>query len=156
MNCAEFNQNYYDELKQLLVKLQKFFTEVDDEYRNLVDFDAEKYLDQIISDVREKDGQIYVAIRDDEPVGFVQGVILDEYDLQRTLRREGWIGLLFVDENFRGLGAGEILLTKICDYFRSRNCDSVKLFCSNANAKALGFYKRNGFSVNNVELKLPL
>lgn len=154
MEYREFCPEDYQYLKRLLNELQDFFVEMEDEYRSFSEDDAQEYLDKIINDAKEMNGKIYLALKDGEAVGFIQGVIIDKNDLQYHPCKEGWIGLLFVEKNLRGGSIGKSLMDKMCEYFRSKECDYIKLFCSNQNANAVDFYKKYGFEISNLELKL--
>ena len=154
MEYREFYPEDYQSLKRLLNELQDFFVEMDDEYRKFDEESAREYLDKIINDAKEMDGKIYLALKDGEVVGFIQGVIIDKNDLQYYPCREGWIGLLFVEKNLRGGSIGKNLMDRLCNYFRFKKCDNIKLFCSNQNVNAIDFYKKYGFEISNLELKL--
>ncbi|MBO4813072.1 GNAT family N-acetyltransferase [Candidatus Saccharibacteria bacterium] len=154
MEYREFRKDDYDDLKRLVAGLQEFFVQMDDEYREFSNVDEGKYLDEIIGDAESKNGKIYVAVDNGNLVGFVQGVIIEKDDLQHVPQRDGWIGLLYVEDRYRNKNVGNELMTRMREFFRSENCDSVKLFCSSANVGALEFYKKVGFEVSNVELKL--
>ena len=154
MDYREYRSEDYSSLKRLLNELQDFFVRVDDEYCGFDENAARNYLDKVISDVEKMDGKIFLALKDGEVVGFIQGVIIEKNDLQYHPCREGWIGLLFVKEKFRGNSIGKSLTNKMRDYFRAKRCDCIKLFCSNQNTNAINFYYEYGFTISNLELRL--
>ena len=82
MEYREFYPEDYSSLKRVLNELQDFFVEMEDEYRSFSEDDAQEYLDKIINDAKEMNGKIYLALKDGEVVGFIQGVIIDKKDLQ--------------------------------------------------------------------------
>ena len=55
-----------------------------------------------------------------------------------------------IDEEFRGIGVGELLIRKMVDAAWEMRCYRISLFC---NEKLIGFYTKNGFKVNNVVMK---
>ena len=156
MECREYCSKDYSSLKKMLNGLQDFFVGIDDEYRRFDKNDLREYLDKIISDIEKMDGEIFLALKDDRIIGFIQGVIIEKNDLQYRPCREGWIGLLFVEDKSRGSNVGKSLINKMRDYFRAKECDCVKLFCSNQNTNAINFYQEYGFTISNLELKLDI
>ncbi|MBQ3946404.1 MAG: GNAT family N-acetyltransferase [Alphaproteobacteria bacterium] len=156
MECREYCSEDYSSLKEMLNGLQDFFVEMDDEYRRFDKNDLREYLGKIISDIEKMDGKIFLVLKDGRIVGFIQGVIIEKNDLQYRPCREGWIGLLFVEEKSRGGNVGKNLTNKMRDYFRAKGCDCVKLFCSNRNTNAINFYQEYGFTISNLELKLDI
>lgn len=156
MRYREYSPDDYLKLKKLLAELQDIFVQIDDEYRELDDADIQRYLDKIIDDAEKMDGKIFLALEKDKVIGFVQGVIIERNDFQHRPSREGWVGLLFVEKHFREHGIGDALMMQICDYFRTKNCDYVKLFCGSKNTNAIKFYQKCGFEISNLELKLNL
>lgn len=147
-----------DELQR---QLQAYFAKIDLTkeslaYENIAA--AHKYMDQMLSDAKNMNGQVYVAEQDNQVVGFIQGVIVEHksgddpiFDLVHAPRKEGWIGLLFVQPEYRSHGFGAKLLAKIQDYFKSQNCDCVRLLVL-ANNDAVDFYKHNGFLPHDLEM----
>ena len=156
MECREYCSEDYSSLKEMLNELQDFFVGMDDEYRRFDKNDLREYLSKIISDVEKMDGKIFLALKDGRIVGFIQGVIIEKNDLQYRPCREGWIGLLFVEDKSRGSNIGKNLINKMRDYFHAKGCDCVKLFCSNQNTNAINFYQKYGFTISNLELKLDI
>ena len=69
----------------------------------------------------------YVAICNNEPVGFVINKIWShEYQLESYLNT-GWISLIYVKKQFRNIGIGSELLQKSVDCFKSYGCNKVFL-----------------------------
>lgn len=69
----------------------------------------------------------YVAVINEEPVGFVINKIWShEYQLEAYLNT-GWISLIYVKKEFRNQGIGSELLNKSLSAFKSFNCNKVFL-----------------------------
>jgi len=143
-------------------KLQQHFANVDTmheslPYRSLSD--AHTYMNQMLQDAKEMNGAVYVAEQNHEIVGFIQGVIIDKkrgddktWDLAHNPRKEGWIGLLMVDESKRSGGVGSALLEKMIDYFREQECDCARLLVLADNVNSAEFYRKRGFVAHDVEM----
>ena len=143
-------------------KLQQHFANVDSTGESLpycsLD-DAHIYMDQMLKDAKEMNGAVYVAEQNHEIVGFVQGVIIEKkkgddktWDLAHSPRKEGWIGLLMVDESKRSGGVGSALLEKIVSIFKEKECDCVRLLVLADNKNSVEFYKKRGFVSHDVEM----
>ena len=157
----EYKDDDRQAIDRLQYKLQEYFSEIDEtkESKTYENFEkAHLYLEQMIKDVKNMNGKIYVAEKDGKIVGFVQGVIIEHkfgedpiFDLSHEPRKEGWIGLLFVEPAYRCSGFGKDLMDKIEEYFVSQNCDCVRLLVLNNN-NAVDFYKGREFISHNLEM----
>lgn len=117
-----------------------------------------------------------LALAGDKVVGFALGMVR-RFQLEDSAPDfdRSWITLIAVDEGFRGQGIGARLISRLEDYFRSRECKFT--FVSsyapnyfvpgvdvNAYPKALEFFKAQGYAevirplsmdVNLVDLSTP-
>lgn len=59
----------------------------------------------------------------------------------------GYIGLIGVDEQFRGQGVGQKLIEAADIYFRKARCKSVDVVTQGLNAAACALYEKTGFTV---------
>ncbi len=64
----------------------------------------------------------------------------------------GYIDGIYVNEQYRNLGIGNILLRKTEEYFISKNIKNLALNCKIKNNKALDFYHKIGFVDEDVTL----
>ena len=152
-----------DRLQQ---NLQQHFANVDTTHESLSYQsleDAHLYMNQMLEDVKTMNGAVYVAEQNNEIVGFIQGVIIEKkkgddkiWDLTHSARKEGWIGLLMVDESKRSGGVGSALLEKMTEYFKSQKCDCVRLLVLADNVNSVEFYRKRGFVAHDVEMVKPL
>lgn len=156
MKYRELHTEDYPALKQMLINLQDFFISINDEYCKFSSATAQNYLDKIVDDTEKMNGRIILALENERAIGFIQGVIIEKKDLQYHPCREGWIGLLYIEDEFRNQDVGRTLMDKMRDYFSANKCDSIKLFCYNQNTTAIDFYQKYGFTVSSLELKLQL
>lgn len=116
--------------------------------RELADF--EQLLDQVVADegtLRQslfsdpKGPEVLIAEEDKHPVGFV----LFFHNFSTFLGRKGvYIEDLYVREEYRGKGYGELILKEICRLAKLRNCGRVEWWVLDWNERAIQFYKKIG------------
>lgn len=148
---------------ELMVRLQEHFANIDKTKESLPFKDIEsanKYMTKMIDDSDSMGGVVLVAEDENEDViGFVQGVIIDHkhgddivFDTTHNERRDGWIGLLYVNENQRGKGIGKALMDSIQEFFVDNGCDTIRLLVLHDNVKTIEIYKKYGFIYHDVEM----
>lgn len=102
-----------ENIDEMQFELQKYFSEIDRTHESLpykdMD-DAHRYIQKMLDDVKNMNGKVFVSEEDGQVIGFIQGVIIEHkkgddeiYDLSRKPSKDGWIGLLFVKLEFRGI-----------------------------------------------------
>jgi acetyltransferase (fragment) len=116
-------------------------------------------MQRMIDDSEDMDGAMYVAEENGQVVGFIQGVIIDHqpgqdavFDAVHIPRKDGWIGLLYVEPEQRGSGIGRALLDEMKHYFQSKNCDTLRLKVLSGNQRAIAFYEKYGLTAREVEM----
>lgn len=147
MRIIEINKKYYEEVKNLLVDLQKYIIQIDKYNLNILsDEYRDKYFDYMLDDCNSNEGKCFVAIDRNEVLGFVAGYV-EQYDdrdkLDYACPKKGIIAELIVDKNCRKSGLGTKLVSYMENYFKSINCQYVQIdvFAYNTNAK--NFYYKN-------------
>jgi GNAT superfamily N-acetyltransferase len=70
--------------------------------------------------------------------------------------RTGSIDELFVDDRYRGTGAGGALVDAAIRWFRERGAERAEVGAYSWNADAIAFYERHGFVPFTVTLTRPL
>lgn len=149
-------------LDGLMTKLQMHFADVDVSGESLPfknSEDAHSYMQRMIDDSNSMDGVVYVAEEMDRIVGFVQGVIVDHqpggdiiFDTTHAPRKDGWIGLLFVEPEQRGKGVGRLLMDEIKKHFESEGCHTLRLLVLSDNTHTIEIYKKYGFVEHETEM----
>ena len=166
MTIRPFHPKDRAAVDQLAIKLHAYFTQVDDTAESLPfasSRDAHGYMQRMIDDSEDMDGAMYVAEENGHLVGFIQGVIIDHqpgqdavFDAVHAPRKDGWIGLLYVEPEQRGSGIGRALLDEIKRYFQSKNCDTLRLKALSGNQRSIAFYEKYGFMAHEVEMAKKL
>ncbi len=106
-----------------------------------------KQLDETRKELAEDRALVEVVFRNDEPVGFSKGSIDDG---------AGFIDWLYLDEDLRGLGLGDILMERLLAWFRTRRVGLVDLMVVAGNP-AKTFYEKYGFTtrLEMLSMRLP-
>ncbi len=119
MEITEFDPNHLEPLRKLYLESRvATFTWLDTQAYELSDFD------------RDTEGEeIWVAIESDEVVGFIS-----------IWAADGFIHHLFVDPDFRKIGAGSQLVN-----LAKQRYSELSLKCFVQNSDAIGFYESQGF-----------
>lgn len=150
----EYDMQYDEQIKDLLVELQNYLIDIDDwhtqvmlpEYReNSFKMDMKK--------IEKQNGKIYLAIENDIVIGLIMGVVevKDEIDkLTNDCAKTGSVIELIVKNNIRGNGIGKSLLEKIEEYFKSINCKRINVEVFGPNKKGLSFYKKNDYITRDI------
>lgn len=149
MKIEEMRENYFEEVKNLLVELQEYVIEIDNFNLNTIAKDyREKYFDFMLKDCENNQGKVFVATDNGTVVGVIAGFVqkYDERDsLDYSCPKKGFVAELIVSKSARSGGIGTKLLDKMEEYFKSINCKytQIDVFAPNENAKK--FYYKNGY-----------
>ena len=85
---------------------------------------------------RELADEVLVSMNDSEINGFVT--------VKKT-KEKGEIGLIAVDKDFRGTGVGKKLIVGAENWFKSSQCNLIKIVTQLDNIAACGLYLKTGF-----------
>lgn len=160
MEIIEYNENYAENMKDLLVELQEFIVEIDEWKLNiLTPAYREKYYKKTINEAFFKNGKIFLAIENGEVLGLVAGFVeeYDEYDMiDYVCPKTGKVSELIVSKNARKKGVGKALLEKMESYFKQMDCEYVHIDVFEPNKNAVLFYEKNNYvtRVRNLSKKL--
>lgn len=131
----EYNSQFDEEIKDLLVELQEYLVDiVKEKYNILTENFREKYFKKTMEEIKKYKGKMLLYKESDKIIGLVVGIINNEeisnYDFQAPKR--GRITELVVSKNYRLKGYGKILLNAIEKYLK--DVDTMK--------KQLNFMKK--------------
>lgn len=154
MKIIEYEENYQEEVKELLEELQEYMISVDKERYSTITKDyKEKYFEKIIKEVNAYQGKIFLAI-DKKVVGLIIGLINNEdistYDYKAP--KLGRVTELIVKEEYRNNKVGKQLLQKMEGYFKEVGCKGILLNVFTNNKIAKKFYEKEGYSERTSEL----
>lgn len=73
-----------------------------------------------------------------------------------TVKQTGYIGLMFVDEKFRGKKIGSLLIKNLLHWLSEQKITDVRLKVYAENSSAIHAYKKNGFKDFLVEMRIEI
>ena len=149
MKIIEYEDKYLEDVKDLLVELEEYIVSIDEDNLDRV---HPEYRDKMaildLEEVKNNDGKCYIAIENDKAVGLIMGCIFsyDKYDyLDYKCPKRGEITELIVSKNVRSKGIGNMLISKMEDYFKSLGCEYILVDVFAYNENAIKFYDKNGY-----------
>ena len=78
----------------------------------------------------------------------------DQYDyLDYKCPKMGEVTELVVSKNIRSKGIGKLLINKMEEYFKSKNCEYIRIDVFSYNENAIKFYENDGYH-NRMEIKI--
>lgn len=92
--------------------------------------------------------RLYITEDGSKAVGFIAGIInkpSKEDSLSQVPTKAGRITELYIGEEYRGQGVGEMLMTKMENYLEEYGCDIVLLDVFEPNKAAHAFYSKLGY-----------
>ncbi|OJJ19580.1 hypothetical protein BKI52_22495 [marine bacterium AO1-C] len=106
--------------------------------------------------IKSEKSDVFVACQQDEIVGSGYGLIKShERDIFVT-KEYGYIGFMYVKEQYRGQGVGQLVLKKLVEWFEVRNITDIRLQVYKNNPKAIKAYEKAGFQQHLIEMQLKV
>lgn len=117
----------------------------------LVEGGAEKWL-KTVKNTSGKFGIVILALSENKPVGFAQGMIrfLPDYLGGYPV---GLISHVFVDEKYRREGTGRELVQKLENWLIMKHVHSIELQVIGGNPGAAEFWKRLGYDLELIQYR---
>jgi GNAT superfamily N-acetyltransferase len=115
---------------------------------------ADEYYAVLMHHVADSDGRVFVADVDGRAIGWAV-MIFEEHPVfvEADQRAYGYIAELFVEEQARGLGAGQALIAACEAEARRRGVSQIMLGVLAANTRAAGIYAQAGYAPYSLELR---
>ena len=149
MKIIEYEDNYLEDVKDLLVELEEYILTIDeDKLDQLHPEYREKMALLDLQAINENNGKCYLAIENEKAIGLIMGTIIkyDEYDyLDYKCPKEGEITELIVTAKTRNNGVGELLMKQMEDYFKSVGCEYILVDVFAYNKNGIKFYDKQGY-----------
>ena len=150
----EYNTEYKEQVKDLLVELQNYLIDIDDWHTQvMLPKYREKIFEMDINKVKKQNGKIYLSVDNGIVIGLIIGIVeeKDEIDkLTNDCAKTGSVLELVVKSNIRGNGIGKSLLKRIEEYFKSINCKRINIEVFGPNKKGLNFYEMNNYVIRDI------
>ena len=94
--------------------------------------------------IQNEKNVVLIAEEDGKPAGYIVGV-LQKIDNFRNITSLGEVSSLLVDEKYRGMGVGKMLIDGFKKWCKEKDVKRIRVIASFGNKKAIDFYKREGF-----------
>lgn len=145
----EYNDKYLEDVKDLLVELEKYIISVDKDTLDQLHLEYRNKMAVIdLEEVKSYNGKCYLYIENDKAIGLIMGTIppYDKYDyLDYKCPKRGKITELIVESKIRGKGIGQQLIDKIEEYFKLENCEYVMVDVFAYNENGIKFYNKKDY-----------
>lgn len=151
----EYSPNYDEEIKDLLVELQQYLSDIDKERYNIVGDDyRKKYFEKTMEEVKKCNGKILLFKDNEKIVGLVVGIVNNDEEIRLDFKapKRGRITKLVVAKEYRGKHIGRKLLESMRDYLKSIGCEKIMIAVSGYNENAIKFYERNGYHMRMIDM----
>ncbi len=102
--------------------------------------------------------EAYVVVAEIEKkvIGCGFGEIRND-DLSYTnISKFGYVGLMYVEEKYRGEGAGRMIIESVINWFKEKKISEVRLKVYANNKNAIEAYRKNGFQDFVLEMRKTL
>ncbi len=107
--------------------------------------ETQGFIRQVSNMMARKEGMVYLLeTQSREPAGYI--FVTETLD-PNTFDRIGIIGEIFIEEPFRGRGAGRQALAAGEKWLMGRGIESYQVFVTRTNVHAVDLYQKNGYSV---------
>ncbi len=154
MQIIEYNSQYDEQIKDLLVELQNYLIDIDDWHTQVMlpEYREENF-QMDMRKVNNQEGKIFLAIENALIVGLIMGIVeeKDEIDkLTNDCAKTGSVIELIVKNDIRGSGIGKTLLEQMEKYFKNINCKRINIEVFGPNKRGLNFYEKNDYIVRDM------
>lgn len=149
MKIIEYEDNYLNDVRDLLTELEEYIVSIDKDNLDQVHPDYHKKMALLdLEEIKDNNGKCYLAIDNSKTVGLIMGCIFpyDENDyLDYKCPKRGEITELIVTNKTRSKGIGQKLINRMEEYFKSLNCEYVIVDVFAYNDIGKNFYNKNNF-----------
>ncbi len=101
------------------------------------------------------DTEVIVAEVDGEIVGSGYGQIRDRKKFFKQ-KQLGYIGFMYVKEEFRGKGVSQKIIQYLYEWFASKGLEEIRLTVYDDNPRAIRAYEKAGFTKHLIEMRKNL
>lgn len=144
------------ELAQSFAGLQKQTVSIDKNqiYKTAPNFDANKYAQAFIAELKKSKSRILIAEVDEIIAGHIiitTHIASPKEQLELNAKKQGEIQELYLHPQFRNLGLGTKLMIAAEEYCQQQGCDWISLSTMVHNTAAHRFYHKHKYKEQSVE-----
>ena len=158
IEIIEYDSNYDEDIKGLLLELQEHIASIDREKYNVVtNAYKEEQFRADMQAVQENHGKIFLALADNIVAGLIIGTIteaIDAYDFKAP--KSGKVLELVVSKRYRTNGIGQALMNQMETYFKNAGCKRILVEVFEYNELAKRFYDKNNFFNRTIDMMKKL
>ena len=144
---------------QIKTYKQQYLSQIIEGWNRTLIYDPisdDRFIDMILLDENFDENLTFVALDEDQVVGFLLGMKRKVPYLSRGLEeKKAWISVMYVVQEYQGQGIGKALLNSITDIFKEKGTEEITLCAYSPNyftpgidvryGKAVEFFERNGY-----------
>ena len=161
LTIREYNEKDQSALSELVAGLIDHMAMLDTLklFKPRKEIDAQKYIALRLPVVKEEHGKVLLACWDNTPIGYLMATIETLPPVIETYKfpcKKGVIDALYVVEEFRRKGVSTKLIAEIEQYFREKGCTHSEVGALVVNEQAKGFYRKQGYKEQFVDLMKKL
>lgn len=127
----------------LIEEASKLFNEYRIFYKQNSDLDLQKKF--LTERIKNKESEIFIATNNEKSVGFMQ---LYKSFSSVSLRKILILNDLYIEESFRKMGVGKILIEQAKNFAKESNITKITLSTGIENYAAQKLYENNGYKRN--------
>lgn len=156
IDIVVYKDEYKEDVKDLLEELQDYHAKIDEQnIMTSVSNYKEEYFNLIMNLVKEKEGKIFLAIKDSKVLGLTICVVDDlpfGHKYVSRCPKRGRILKLIIKEKERSQNIGSSLLEQTEAYLKSINCKYIDIDVFGTNKIGLEFYKKKGYYIGTYKI----
>ena len=149
MEIIEYKEKYLEDVKDLLVELQRNNIALDKDKLEVLHPEFRDRMALLeLEDIRNNNGKCYLAVENKKAVGLIMGYIMsyDMYDyLDYKCPIRGKITDLIVSKSIRNNGIGNKLVKTMENYFKESGCEYIMVDVFGYNEPANKYYEKLGY-----------
>jgi GNAT superfamily N-acetyltransferase len=148
MKTRDYRKKDAPEIKRMMESLIKYADDILP--KNLKKFEELDNLDDVLKHyftrgINKPEWKTYVCEQNSGKItGFITGGV-DKKLPGCRISKYGSIEIFYVDEGYRGKGAGKMLLGKMREWLKKKGCDAIRVDTWITNSAARAVYKKMGF-----------
>lgn len=101
--------------------------------------------------IKSDNSELFVATIDNLIVGSGYGLIKQNKP-HFAYKEHGYVGFMYIRDEFRGKGISKLILNTIFDWFKFRGIKETRLQVYEENPRAIKAYEKAGFKKNLIEM----